>query len=229
MKLVDLNILLYVVNEDSIRHPPVLAWWEQALNGDEPVGLPWIVLLGFVRIATNPDIFPRPLDPDAAIGKINVWLSLDNTRLVQEKKNIGTFSAPFSAKPARRAIWSPTLIWPRSRSVTAPNSSPATPTSPDSRDCAGKIPPADRRISSPPAALNDARGEKHPVQTYCSNAKTRFQSFFMLITTQPCFFAQSYSAWVKVPTLVAGSPWAGPYAFSRVASMWSTSMANRAP
>lgn len=86
MKLVDLNILLDVVNEDSIHHPPVLAWWEQALNGDEPVGLPWIVLLGFVRIATNPDIFPGPLDPDAANGKINVWLSLDNTRLVQEKE-----------------------------------------------------------------------------------------------------------------------------------------------
>lgn len=87
MKLIDLNILLYVVNKDSIHHAPVLAWWEQALNGDAPLGLPWIVLLGFVRIATNPDIFPRPLDPKAAIGKIDVWLSLDNTRLVQEKED----------------------------------------------------------------------------------------------------------------------------------------------
>jgi hypothetical protein len=43
-----------------------------------------------------------------------------------------------------------------------------------------------------------------------SNAKIRFQSFFMLMITQPCFLAWSYSAWVKVPTLVAGSPWAGP-------------------
>ena len=86
MKLIDLNVLLYVINEDSVHHAPVLAWWEQALNGDEPLGLPWIVLLGFVRIATNPDIFPRPLDPEAAIGKINIWLSLDNTRLVQEKE-----------------------------------------------------------------------------------------------------------------------------------------------
>jgi hypothetical protein len=33
----------------------------------------------------------------------------------------------------------------------------------------------------------------------------RFQSFFMLMTVQPCFFASSYSAWVKVPTLVSGS------------------------
>jgi hypothetical protein len=43
-----------------------------------------------------------------------------------------------------------------------------------------------------------------------SNAKMRFQSFFMLMTTQPHCFASSYSACVKVPTLVSGSPWAGP-------------------
>ena len=43
-----------------------------------------------------------------------------------------------------------------------------------------------------------------------SNAKMRFQSFFMLITVQPFFLASSYSAWVKVPTLVSGSPSAGP-------------------
>jgi hypothetical protein len=43
-----------------------------------------------------------------------------------------------------------------------------------------------------------------------SNAKIRFQSFFMLITVQPSFFASSYSACVKVPTLLSGRPWAGP-------------------
>ncbi len=85
MKLIDLNVLLYAVNEDAIHHVPVLAWWEQALSGDEPVGLPWVVLLGFLRIATNPDIFPQPLDADTAIGKIDAWLSRDTTRLVHEK------------------------------------------------------------------------------------------------------------------------------------------------
>jgi hypothetical protein len=40
--------------------------------------------------------------------------------------------------------------------------------------------------------------------------KDLFQSSFMLITIQPFFFASSYSAWVKVPTFVAGSPCAGP-------------------
>ena len=33
-----------------------------------------------------------------------------------------------------------------------------------------------------------------------SNAKMRCQSFFMLITVQPSFFASAYSACVKAPT-----------------------------
>jgi hypothetical protein len=86
MKLVDLNILLYAINENAVHHACVHKWWEDAINGDEAVGLPWIVLLGFLRLSTHPGIFPHPLDPDTAIGKIDLWLSLDNTRLVREKE-----------------------------------------------------------------------------------------------------------------------------------------------
>jgi hypothetical protein len=45
---------------------------------------------------------------------------------------------------------------------------------------------------------------------HCSNVKIRLQSCFMLTTVQLFCFASSYSAWVKVPTLVSGNPWAGP-------------------
>ena len=38
-----------------------------------------------------------------------------------------------------------------------------------------------------------------------SNAKMRFQSFFMLMTGQPLLFASSYSACVKAPDQLAGS------------------------
>jgi toxin-antitoxin system PIN domain toxin len=86
MKIVDLNVLLYIVNKNTTHHAPLLKWWEEAINGNEPVGLAWTVLLGFLRISTNPKIFPQPLDPDIAIGKIDTWLSLDNTRLVREKE-----------------------------------------------------------------------------------------------------------------------------------------------
>jgi hypothetical protein len=85
VKLIDLNVLLYAINEDAAHHGPILTWWEQAVNGDETLGLPWIVLLGFLRLATNPDVFPRPLAPESAIAKVDGWLALDSTRLVREK------------------------------------------------------------------------------------------------------------------------------------------------
>jgi toxin-antitoxin system PIN domain toxin len=85
VKIVDLNVLLYVVNENAPHHKALLSWWESAVNGDESVGLPWVVLLGFLRITTNQKIFPNPLKPDIAIKKINTWLSLDTTCLVREK------------------------------------------------------------------------------------------------------------------------------------------------
>ena len=86
MKLVDLNILLYVVNEDSTRHQAALNWWNAAVNGEEAVGLPWIVVLGFMRISTNPRAFSRPLDAQDAIAKVDTWLSLENVRVVREQE-----------------------------------------------------------------------------------------------------------------------------------------------
>lgn len=84
MKLVDLNVLLYVVNQDSVHHESALDWWEQALRGDELIGLTWIVLLGFLRLSSNPAIFPDPLDAETALEKVSIWLSLDQSRLIRE-------------------------------------------------------------------------------------------------------------------------------------------------
>lgn len=85
MKVVDLNVLLYAVNSDSPHHAAALAWWEEALNGDESVGLPWVVLLGFLRIATNPRIFSRPLTLEAALLRLDAWLGIDQVHIAREK------------------------------------------------------------------------------------------------------------------------------------------------
>lgn len=87
MKLVDLNVLLYVINRDSAHHEGALEWWEQTLQSDQPVGLAWIVLLGFLRLTTNPTIFAKPLDDQTALDKIDSWLKLEQTRLVLETED----------------------------------------------------------------------------------------------------------------------------------------------
>jgi toxin-antitoxin system PIN domain toxin len=85
VKIVDLNVLLYAVNSDAAPHERVRAWWEAAVNDEETIGLPWVVLLGFLRLTTNPRVFPRPFAPHAAAAKIDRWLAQDNIRIVCEK------------------------------------------------------------------------------------------------------------------------------------------------
>jgi toxin-antitoxin system PIN domain toxin len=85
MKIVDLNVLLYTVNESSAQHEAIYEWWLEAIEGDESIGLPWVVLLGFLRLSTNPRVFPRPLPYQAALEKIESWLSLPVVHVPKEK------------------------------------------------------------------------------------------------------------------------------------------------
>lgn len=85
MKIVDLNVLLYAVNSDAVEHERARTWWEHAVNDEDTLGLAWVVLLGFLRLSTNPRVFPRPLAPDVAAAMLDAWLARDNVRVVREK------------------------------------------------------------------------------------------------------------------------------------------------
>ena len=75
MILGDANLLLYAVNADLPQHEPARQWWENVLSGTEPIGLPWVVILAFLRLSTNSRIFEQPLDPAKALGYLDEWLS----------------------------------------------------------------------------------------------------------------------------------------------------------
>lgn len=72
--LVDANILLYSIDEDSRFHAPARDWMLAVLNGPRRVGIPWISLWAFVRIVTNPRALARPLTPREAWGYVEAWL-----------------------------------------------------------------------------------------------------------------------------------------------------------
>jgi toxin-antitoxin system PIN domain toxin len=82
MKVLDLNLLLYAVNTASDHHPVARRWVESAFAGEEPLALSWIVVLGFLRIATNPRIQARPLSVTQAMAVVDGWLSQPNVRLL---------------------------------------------------------------------------------------------------------------------------------------------------
>lgn len=75
MKVVDLNLLIYAVNRDSEKHAAAKAWLENVLSGDEPIGLPWIVLLGFLRLTTNHRVLPKAIRPEQATAIVDTWLA----------------------------------------------------------------------------------------------------------------------------------------------------------
>jgi toxin-antitoxin system PIN domain toxin len=47
------------------------------------VGLAWSVLGAFIRIATSPRVFERPLSLDQAVARVEGWLDQPCTRVVQ--------------------------------------------------------------------------------------------------------------------------------------------------
>ena len=87
MKIIDINILIYAINRDAPSHQSIKEWFENAVKEDEIIGLPWIVILGFIRIVTNNRVMPSPLSSDSAIKLINEWLSLPGVRIVSPGRN----------------------------------------------------------------------------------------------------------------------------------------------
>jgi len=81
MIIPDLNILIHAHNPKSSLHRKARAWWDAKLQGSEGVGLPWVVILGFIRITTHPRILEKPLRPDAATRRIDDWLALPQVHI----------------------------------------------------------------------------------------------------------------------------------------------------
>jgi len=75
VRIVDANVLLYAVNEAAPHHARARAWLDGALAGREPVGFDWTVLLAFLRLATHPAVFARPLSADEAADVVRAWLA----------------------------------------------------------------------------------------------------------------------------------------------------------
>ncbi len=75
--LVDANLLLFAVWEQSPHHAAAKEWLRRRLGGAPRVGLPWQSLATFLRLATNPRVFDRPLTVEDAWGRVSDWIDAD--------------------------------------------------------------------------------------------------------------------------------------------------------
>ncbi len=82
MKLPDLNVLLHAANGASDDHAKARAWLEGAFNAPAGVGLSWVALLGFIRLATRRGIFAKPLPVEDALATVRDWLAAPAARVL---------------------------------------------------------------------------------------------------------------------------------------------------
>jgi uncharacterized protein len=78
--LPDLNLVVYAHNADAPEHAASRAWWEELLNGDDPVAIPWAVSMGFVRLMTHRSVLVTPLTPQAAVIHVRAWFACPNVQ-----------------------------------------------------------------------------------------------------------------------------------------------------
>lgn len=74
MRLLDLNLLLYALDESSPLHDDARPWVERTLSGPETVAVAWNVLLGFIRLSTRAAVFASPLRVEEALDIVAGWL-----------------------------------------------------------------------------------------------------------------------------------------------------------
>jgi uncharacterized protein len=73
--LVDANLLVYAHVADFPEHDTARVWLDRQLVGPARVGLPWESLVTFLRLVTNPRVFPNPLGAPEAMAQVKAWLS----------------------------------------------------------------------------------------------------------------------------------------------------------
>jgi uncharacterized protein len=70
----DTNLLVYAHDLTAPEHAAARLWWEKCLSGAEPVGLPWVVILAFVRLMTHPTLSENPMSVERARQCVLSWL-----------------------------------------------------------------------------------------------------------------------------------------------------------
>ncbi len=81
MILLDANLLIYAHDATSPSHPAARARLERTLSEEPDVRLGVVTVLAFVRIATDPRMFERPMDMSQAIGIVAGILGRPNVSL----------------------------------------------------------------------------------------------------------------------------------------------------
>jgi uncharacterized protein len=82
MIIPDINVLVHAYNSDSPRHAAARSWWQDTVSSGAAVGMPWVCILGFIRLMTHRGIMANPMRPGDAIRRVKAWLAESNVMIV---------------------------------------------------------------------------------------------------------------------------------------------------
>jgi toxin-antitoxin system PIN domain toxin len=83
MIIADVNLLVYAHNVAAPLHERARVWWEDLITRQQPIGLPWAVAFGFVRLVTHASVLTNPLSPLDALARVRGWLAQPEVRIVE--------------------------------------------------------------------------------------------------------------------------------------------------
>ncbi len=82
---IDVNILLYASDTNSPQHEKAAAFLERSAGGDEVFCLAWLTLMSYIRMATHPTIFERPLSHVDAVRNVEALVGTPMCRVIGEE------------------------------------------------------------------------------------------------------------------------------------------------
>jgi toxin-antitoxin system PIN domain toxin len=82
---IDVNILLYASDAESPSHDRAAAFLHDCATGCELFCIAWTTAMSYLRIATHPAIFSRPLTAGEAMDNLEALLALAHCRTIGEE------------------------------------------------------------------------------------------------------------------------------------------------
>jgi len=81
----DANLLLYASDSDSPFHQKAKAFLKSCMQQRDLFCIAWPTIMTYLRIATHPAVFNRPLTADEAMTNVETLLRLPHARFLAEE------------------------------------------------------------------------------------------------------------------------------------------------
>ncbi len=83
---IDVNILLYASDESSAQHRRAADFMQSCAADGQVFCFAWLTVMSYLRMATHPRIFARPLSHADAMHNVETLMALPHCRVIGEQE-----------------------------------------------------------------------------------------------------------------------------------------------